>query len=213
MSQQRFTQGSVAAALAVAAGLLAVVSGCAPAAEPAVVSPTAAPTVEPNPLNTSSREVLAQLAVAVQPPVSVSMPDLGIEMVVEPHGLDAEGQMSLPSTPFEAAWYQYGSAPNSIQGSTVIAAHVDSRVYGVGPFARLREAQPGMLVSVTDAAGVVHTYSVLGVEKIPKAEVPLDRVFTAVGDPHLVLITCGGAFIEDQRNYTDNYIVTAEKVS
>lgn len=209
MRRIRNIQGSVAAALAVAAGLLAVTVGCAPVEE-AEVSPPPAPTVQPQPLNNDSLALLSQ---TITPPASVSMPDLGIDMQIEPHGIDEVGQMSLPETPFVAAWYQYGSAPDSIQGATVLAAHVDDRELGIGPFSRLREAQPGMLVSVTDAAGVVHTYSVVNVEKIPKAEVPLDRVFTAVGDPQLVLITCGGAFIEEIRNYTDNYIVTAEKVS
>lgn len=211
MSSQLRTQGSVVRVAALTAGLLAVLVGCAPAEPAAAPSPTAT-AARPTPLNAgNAAEVLAQLVTT--PPTAVSMPDLGIDMVIEPHGLAPDGQMSLPDTPFEAAWYQYGSAPDSVQGSTVIAAHVDSRVYGVGPFSRLRDAQPGMLISVTDAAGVVHTYSVVGVERIPKAEVPLDRVFTAVGDPHLVLVTCGGGFIEELRNYTDNYIVTAEKVS
>ena len=44
-------------------------------------------------------------------------------------------------------------------------------------------------------------------------EVPLDQVFTTAGDPTLVLITCGGDFDFTAQSYTDNYIVTAEKVS
>lgn len=60
---------------------------------------------------------------------------------------------------------------------------------------------------------MTHTYRVVSVERISKAEVPLDRVFTLDGDPHLVLVTCGGAFDREARSYTDNYIVTAEKVS
>ena len=209
MNRQRFTQGSVVAAIAVAAGLLAVTTGCAPVNQ-IEVSATASPTVKPKPVNTDS---LALLSLQSTSPVTISMPDLAIEMPIEPHGLDVEGQMSLPETPFSGAWYQYGSAPDSIQGSTVIAAHVDSRVYGVGPFSRLREAQAGMAITVTDQAGVLHTYSVTSVERISKAEVDLAKVFTAVGDPHLVLITCGGEFVQEDRYYTDNYIVTAEKVS
>jgi sortase (surface protein transpeptidase) len=214
MNRQRFTRRSVVAAIAVAVGLLAVMTGCAPVAQAerqATPSQTVAPErVEPKPVNTDS---LALLSLQNTSPVTISMPALDIEMPIEPHGLDVEGQMSLPESPFSGAWYQYGSAPDSIQGSTVIAAHVDSRVYGVGPFARLREAQAGMAITVTDQAGVVHTYSVVAVERTLKAEVDLSKVFTAVGDPHLVLITCGGEFIEEIRNYTDNYIVTAEKVS
>ena len=214
MNRQRFTQGSVVAAIAVAAGLLAVTTGCAPV-DQIEVSATPSPTVEPKPIKPKpvNTDSLALLSLQSTAPVTISMPDLAIEMPIEPHGLDVEGQMSLPETPFSGAWYQYGSAPDSIQGSTVVAAHVDSRVYGVGPFSRLREAQAGMAITVTDQAGVLHTYSVTSVERISKAEVDLTKVFTAVGDPHLVLITCGGEFVQEDRNYLDNYIVTAEKVS
>lgn len=210
MRHLRSTQGSVVTAIAVATGLLAITAGCAPVADEVVVSAPVVPTATPNRLNTDSLALLSQ---TITPPLTVVVADLGIDMAIEPHGLDDEGQMALPDTPMSAAWYEYGAAPDSVQGSTVIAAHVDSRVYGVGPFARLRDAKPGMTVTVSDEAGVVHTYSVTSVERIPKSEVPLDQVFSAVGDPRLVLITCGGAFLEEVRNYTDNYIVTAEKVS
>ena len=66
---------------------------------------------------------------------------------------------------------------------------------------------------MTDADGVTHTYRVVQVERIEKAEVPLDQVFTKEGDPTLVLVTCGGDFDFTAQSYTDNYIVTAEKVS
>ena len=149
----------------------------------------------------------------VAQPQTLSVPALGIDMLVEPHGLDDQGQMALPESVFAAAWYQYGSAPASGQGSTVIAAHVDSRIQGVGPFAALRTAQPGMEVALTDSAGVTHRYRITGVERINKGVVPWDEYFSSVGDSRLVLVTCGGDFIEEIRNYTDNYIVTAEKVS
>lgn len=210
MRQQRSTQGSVVTVLTVAAGLLAMLTGCVAAADPST-----APTSTPAPVvvQDANPATLDSLPKPPTQPTALSVPDLGIEMPIEAHGLDEVGAMSLPETPFSAAWYQYGSGPDSLSGSTVLAAHVDDRDYGVGPFSRIRDAQPGMIISVTDQAGVVHAYSVVAVERIPRAEVPLDRVFTAVGDPTLVLITCGGQFNESTRSYSDNYIVTAEKVS
>lgn len=212
MNRSRLSQGSVVTVAAVTTGLLAVLAGCAPAGGPAAEpTPTVSVAAPPAGPNTDSLALLAQVAT---PPTQLSMPDLGISgMTIESHGLDPLGEMSLPVSPFTAGWYMYGSAPDSIQGATVVAAHVDSLAEGKGPFSRLREASPGMAVTVTDAAGVVHTYRVVSVEKIAKAEVPLDRVFTAVGDPHLVLVTCGGEFDRQADSYKDNYIVTAEKVS
>lgn len=146
-------------------------------------------------------------------PTRVVVPALGIDMPVEPHGVDGAGQMSLPENIFTAGWYESGSSPNRAVGSTVIAAHVDSRVQGVGPFAALRTATPGTEVTIADAAGDTHTYRVVSVVKLEKTTIDWSEYVTLTGEPELILVTCGGAFIEDVRNYTDNYIVTAEKVS
>lgn len=146
-------------------------------------------------------------------PVRLRVPELSIDMPVEAHGLEANGDMSLPVSPFVAGWYEYGSAPDSRVGSTVLAAHVDSLPEGVGPFRYLRDAQEGMTVTVTDAANVVHEYRVVAVERINKTQVPLDRVFSATGAPRLTMVTCGGEYDWGVGRYKDNYIVTAEKVS
>ncbi len=207
----RITKGSVAAAVVVTTGLLAMIVGCAPIAEtpPAQPAPSA-PVVEPGRLNTSSLSLLSQ---TITPPASLSVPDLGIDMPVDGYGLSADGQMALPVSPFRAGWYLYGSAPDSLQGATVVAAHVDSRSEGRGPFSRLRDAQAGMVITVTDTAGVVHTYRVTGIERIAKTDVPWDQVFSAVGEPRLVLVTCGGEWNRQAGSYRHNYVVTAEKVS
>jgi LPXTG-site transpeptidase (sortase) family protein len=143
----------------------------------------------------------------------VIVPSLSIDMPIDPLGVDANNLMELPVSPFAAAWYRFGPAPASEQGATVIAAHVDSLSEGVGPFSQLRRAEVGALVTVIDAAGVAHDYRVVSVERIAKAEVPLDRVFTKQGDPVVVLVTCGGEWNRQAESYRDNYIVTAEKVT
>lgn len=147
------------------------------------------------------------------PATRITMPSLGIDMPVEPHGVDADNLMSLPVSPFRAGWYKFGPGPASTDGATVIAAHVDSLAEGVGPFAQLRRAEVGASVTVADATGETHEYVVISVERIAKAEVPLDRVFSKDGPPVVVLVTCGGEFDRNADSYRDNYIVTAERVS
>lgn len=141
---------------------------------------------------------------------------LGIDMRVDVEGLESNGEMSLPVSPFRAGWYEYAAAPNSLAGATVLAAHVDSLAEGVGPFAELRGVQPGTEVSLVDAAGDRHTYVVTSVERIAKGQVPWGTYFSLAGEPRLVLITCGGDYDYDFGNgrgrYEDNYIVTAERV-
>ncbi len=149
----------------------------------------------------------------VAEPTTVVLGDLNIDMSIEPHGLESNGDMSLPVSPFVAGWYEFGSAPDSRRGAIVLAAHVDSLAEGVGPFSRLKDAREGMTVEVEDDEGELHRYVVETVERIEKDEVDFDAVFTDQGETHLVLITCGGVWDRDRSSYTDNYIVTARPVT
>ncbi len=196
----------------VVVGLLAI-SACA---GPAVDARQRA-SVEYDPFRAArTSEVVSTLDALTTPkvaPARIVSSDLGIDMPVESHGLEPDGQMSLPESVFTAGWYENGQSPNLATGNTVVAAHVDSRVEGVGPFAALRNAPVGATLSVIDAEGTEHVYRVVSVVKLDKAVVPWDDYFVLTGAPQLILVTCGGAFVEEIRNYTDNYIVTAEKVS
>lgn len=142
-------------------------------------------------------------------PTGVASADLGIDMPVVPVGVQADGSMEIPVDPAVAGWYRYGPAPADTEGTTVLAAHVDSRIYGVGPLAQLRDAQPGQTLRVTDADGAVTAYTVESVTYIPRAELPVDELFDRDGPRSLVLITCGGQFDEQTRTYSDNVVLIA----
>ena len=157
------------------------------------------------------------LTTVKSPPARLVVGALGIDMPVDTKALEANGNMSLPVSPYRAGWYEYAAAPNSPSGATVLAAHVDSVAEGVGPFAELRGVQPGTEAVIIDGSGVSHTYVVTSVERIQKGIVPWGSYFSLVGEPRLVLVTCGGEYDASYGGgvgrYEDNYIVTAEKVS
>ncbi len=148
-------------------------------------------------------------AVAPPAPNRVEIPDLGIDVTVQPVGLDEQGRMDLFEDPSIAAWYQWGPAPASEAGSTVIAAHVDSLEYDLLPFARLEDAVAGTQVFVTDAAGTRHPYAVQLVEVLDKADVDWAAAFDRAGPPRLTLVTCGGEFDYENRRYLSNLVLTA----
>ncbi len=162
----------------------------------------------------SSNELLTTVK---SPPTRLVVSALAIDMPVDVKALEPNGDMSLPVSPSRAGWYEYAAAPNSPAGATVLAAHVDSRQEGVGPFAGLRSVKPGTEAVVVDSAGTSHTYIVTSVERIEKGAVPWGTYFSLIGEPRLVLITCGGdydpGFGGGVGRYEDNYIVTAEKVT
>lgn len=197
---------------------LLLLAGCsATPAEKLAGEPGIGVTAQKSSVDFESVSIAVDDLVPVPVPLSISIDGIVTNMPVEPHGLDDRRQMALPVSPFVAGWYQYGSAPASGSGSTVIASHVDALGEGLGPFAQLRSVPVGTVVSIRDSAGVTHTYRIIEVEKIDKDVVPWNDYFSTVGPSRLVLVTCGGeydpGYAQGLGRYEDNYIVTAEKVS
>ncbi|MFC0682170.1 sortase domain-bontaining protein [Lysobacter korlensis] len=143
------------------------------------------------------------------PPDRVAIPTLDLDLPVRPVGVHDDGSMEVPENPSVVGWYRFGPAPGSAKGATVLAAHVDSLRYGLGPFAQLKTLQPGAEVLVSDTAGRTITYRVEEVTRTGKADLVDAGVFDRSGTPRLHLITCGGSFHPESRTYSDNVIVTA----
>jgi sortase (surface protein transpeptidase) len=174
------------------------------AAEETAATPTAVPVV---PRRDSSPQAQAG-SPEVPPPARLEVPDVGLDMPVLPMGVDDSGAMALPADTADAGWYRFGPAPREA-GTTVIAAHVDSRIHGLGAFARLRDVPENAAVTVTTADGTRRTYRVERIERTPKTEVPLELLFDRGGPERLVLVTCGGRFDRGTGHYVDNVLVTA----
>lgn len=217
--------------------LLVTASGCTgqvepPSTETRAAAPSAPATPRPSPPSPSPSPspsqspapdpvpVLVEGEVPVRPaadavaaelprPVRVVVDALDVDMEVEALGVAADGTMELPETGLRAAWYQYGSAPSSPSGVTLLAAHVDTRSSGLGPFARLVDAEVGSAVAVTDESGEVFTYTVTEKVQVAKSEISLDGLFSREGPRTLVLVTCGGVFDRSTGHYVDNVVVTA----
>jgi hypothetical protein len=200
------------ARIAVALVALLVLAGCSsPAIEPLEPTPTPRPTAEGSGDIGISSATLPPV-VDVVAPVQVQVPDVAIDVPILPVGIASDGQMELPADVAIAGWYRYGPAPGSAAGTTVVAAHVDSLEYGLGPFSALDGAPAGTRIVVTSADGTAHEYAIESVQKVPKAELPLDAVFDRAGLPRLVLITCGGQFDYSALTYSDNVVVVATPV-
>jgi hypothetical protein len=212
----------LAAALACVAGLAGCVSAAStsgsatspPATAPASVAPSAPASPPPTasvdvPITGTGLE--QQVPVAV-PPVRIRIPALGVDMSVQPEGVAEGGAMALPPNPADAGWYRFGSWPGSAEGATVIAAHVDSLDYGLGPLARLPEATAGTEILVTRADGQEHRYTVQDGGMTRKQDVAWDTVFDRSGPARLTVVTCGGEFDYERRTYLDNVVVNAVPV-
>jgi LPXTG-site transpeptidase (sortase) family protein len=140
-------------------------------------------------------------------PQRITIADLAVDARVVAVGLEPDGSMEIPDFD-QAGWYHYGARPGSVNGSAVIAAHVDHKGKP-GVFIELRTLKIGAEVSVTDNYGVVLRYTVTERFQVDKDDLPTQELFRLDGRPTLTLITCGGTFSRKQRRYSDNIIIRA----
>jgi sortase (surface protein transpeptidase) len=139
-------------------------------------------------------------------PTTISIPSIGVKARVVPVGLQADGAMQLPD-PDQVGWYKLGSRPGG-PGPAVLIGHVDDRT-GPAVFYRLRQLHPGDAILVGERGGAIRRFLVGRLERHPKAELPVDRIWTTATRPLLRLITCGGSFDHSTGHYRDNLIVYA----
>jgi Sortase domain len=192
--------------------LVTVITACGSAPSPIERAGAANRSDRPLPVS-SPATFSAPAAQPVQPgviePMRLHIPRLEIDVAVVPTGVASDGQMALPERVDQAGWYRFGPAPGASTGSAVLAGHVDSRRYGVGPLSRLSSGQPGDEIAVQRRDGSVVAYRVVSVAQVDKRGLPVDQVFVRDGTPTLRILTCGGPY-SPGAGYRDNVVVTAQ---
>lgn len=142
-------------------------------------------------------------------PTMLGIPSVGLSMPVRPVGVTPDLQMQLPDDPRILGWYRFGPAPGATgsTGSAVLAGHLDSERFGVGPLVRLRDVQVGERIDVRLVGGERREYAVTTVERFDRFQIP-DALFARTGPALLRVITCGGDY-DPSRGYEQNVVVTA----
>ena len=142
-------------------------------------------------------------------PLRVTLGSVEVDAAVRPVGVAADGQMQLPPDPRVLGWYRFGPVPGAADaGSVVIAGHLDSRRYGLGPLVRLREVEPGDRVEVEMSDRSSKSYVVQDLTRFDQQALP-DALFSRSGAERLRIITCGGDYDVDAGEYEQNLVVTA----
>ena len=141
------------------------------------------------------------------PPARVRVPGLGLDAPVRAVGVDVRRQMRLPADPRVLGWYRFGPAPGG-KGSVVLAGHVDSRRFGVGPLADLQGVGVGDRVEVLTRRGELRSYRVDSIERFDRQALPAE-VFARTGPERLRIVTCTGPYLPDAGGYQQNLVVTA----
>lgn len=141
-------------------------------------------------------------------PVEIRIGGIGIRMPVVPEGVTTDGQMSLPAKPSTLGWYRFGAKPGQ-RGSTVLAGHVDTKRFGIGPLAQLPEVEAGATIRLRLSDGSTLWYRVAGLRSVDKQSRALESVFDESGPSRLRIVTCGGKFDPQNGGYQDNVVLTA----
>ncbi|MFN3220045.1 MAG: class F sortase [Acidimicrobiales bacterium] len=144
-------------------------------------------------------------------PARLRIPAIGVATDLSELGLRPDRRIEVPQDPDEAGWYRHRAVPGE-PGAGVIVGHVDSHT-GPAVFFELRTLDVGDRVTVARDDGSVAVFAVTSVETHPKNRFPTRRVYGPTDGHELRLVTCGGAFDEQQRSYDENVVVFAELVT
>ncbi|MEV5505682.1 class F sortase [Streptomyces orinoci] len=125
---------------------------------------------------------------------------------VVPVAADADGALELPRSPDTIGWWALGARPGAREGTVLLAGHVDTREYGPGVFAALRDVRPGTQVVITSDDGGTHSYLITEHHSYPKSTLPAG-LFTDTGQARLALITCTGTYDRQRHRYTHNLVL------
>ena len=147
---------------------------------------------------------------AANEPTRLRIDAIEVDMPVTGVGVEASGQMQLPTDPAVAGWYRYGPDAASHSRNVVLAAHVDAPDYPIGPLARLRELASRSVghgrrrrrERPAPTSSSRSTY-------YEKTALPTADLFARDGAPALVIITCGGPFDSGTGHYRDNVVAIA----
>jgi sortase (surface protein transpeptidase) len=141
-------------------------------------------------------------------PVRLLIPSLKIDALIEPLGVQANGDMQTPQeNPWDnVGWYQSGAIPGE-RGSAVIDGHLDRPGGAPAVFWQLRQLHAGNAVMVIDAAGRTLHFRVKRVAFYAPQAAPLQEIFGNAGGSYLNLITCAGDWIPSQRQTTLRLVV------
>ncbi|MBO0705408.1 MAG: class F sortase [Candidatus Dormibacteraeota bacterium] len=127
---------------------------------------------------------------------------------VEKVGVDAQGNIGVPSAPTNVAWYDRGPAPGQ-PGDAIINGHVD---WTTGPavFANLRALQPGDGITVVTQSGQQLPFKVTGSKAYDANTRPPADLFATSGPPRISLITCTGPWDVGRKQYQQRLVVSAQ---
>ena len=142
-------------------------------------------------------------------PSRLFIPALKIDANVQDVGITARGSIGSPNNFTDVGWYDLGVTPGN-PGTALIDGHVDNGLALAGVFKHLSDISDGDHVYITTHGGTKLDFLVTSVSIYDYQSVPLAQMMASSSGSQLILITCDGAWVGDQKTYDKRLVVTAE---
>jgi LPXTG-site transpeptidase (sortase) family protein len=211
-TRTRTTAATILVVAAVVAASSALALRSRSEADHSAAPPPTAASSEPHTESPNANRGQAQRAVVSQAPAQVvperlGIPAIGVDAPLVPTGVTKTGNAEIPADGDVVGWYEYGAAPGAPMGSAVLIGHRDTNAEGAGALFDLDELSVGANVTITGGNRTL-AFRVTAVRSVEKAALP-SSLFRRDGQPRLVVITCGGAFLPDAGGYQENLFAVA----
>ena len=144
-------------------------------------------------------------------PVHLKIPSINVDAAIESVGITSQGDMAVPKSPANAAWYNRGPHPGE-RGSSVIDGHFGYKDNIPAVFDNLSKLRSGDKIYVEDEKGATNTFVVSKSRSYDPSANDSDVFVSSDGKAHLNLITCEGAWNAALKSYSNRLVVFADKV-
>lgn len=142
-------------------------------------------------------------------PVRLKIPAINVDAIVENVGVTQNGEMGVPKSPDELAWFELGPKPGE-KGSSVISGHYGWKNNIPAVFDNLHKLVKGDSVYVEDSEGKTVNFTVREVRSYDQNASAEDVFGSSDGDSHLNLITCEGVWNKEEKSYSSRLVVFAD---
>jgi hypothetical protein len=213
MGMRRELRAAAAAGALIAAtaavAWVARVTDEVPAPDSRASHAASAPASERVQVATPARRALS--VVIPEAPAAVRLPS-GRSVRVLAVQTEEDGRLAVPDDIRLGGWWRGGSRIGDPFGSTVIAAHVDSKTQGLGPFAELLSVRADQRITVS-TAHLRQEFAVRSLRLVRSSELGNESwVFSPDGQRRLTLVTCAPPYDEARGGYQNLAVVTATPV-
>lgn len=143
-------------------------------------------------------------------PMCIKIPKINIDAVVLSVGITSNGDMAVPKSPAEVAWFDLGTIPGE-DGSAVIAGHSGWKDDIPAVFDNLYKLNKGDKIYIKNDKGITITFLVREVKKYNPNE-DTEDVFNSIdGKAHLNLITCAGLWDNVSKSSSERLVIFTDK--